>query len=129
MMGRLLLDWFGRTLVVGIGRMLFLNGVRVMIMVMVRRFRRGVPGMGHLVVGPVVDGFDRRITVIVRYGCGWMHVPGGGRGRVLMIGALLIGCVMRFMRLVAIVGLVFVAHVTPVPQPLCTVFDRGTGIT
>ena len=97
----------------------------------------GVVGM------TVIGGLDRRrvmvivagrrvvtvIAMIVRRRSGRMGIVSGRVGRVLMTGVMRCVRIVRGIGVVRVVSLVFVAHVTPVPQPLCTVFDRETGIT
>ena len=93
-----------------------------------RRFDRRIVVMGgvggmivmrRMVVVAVVGDFGRRVAMVV------VAVFGG----LMVVGIMRFGRVVRLVRAVCVVGLVFVAHVTPVPQPLTTVFDRETGIT
>lgn len=69
------------------------------------------------------------VAMIVRCRSGRMGIISRRMGRAMMAGVMRIVRVVRVVRRMRIVGLVFVAHVTPIPQPLCTVFDRETGIT
>lgn len=102
----------------------------------------GVIVMRRMVVVAVVGGLDRRVAVVVVavviVMMGTMLIGRRGDRMVVMIrrvsrfmvaGVMRFGRVVRLVRAVCVVGLVFVAHVTPVPQPLTTVFDRETGIT
>ena len=107
--------------------MVVMSGGRVMVRVggfgrRVIRFR----GVGVVIV-TVVGRLGRRV-LMVAMGVSAVIVR-RCVGGVVMAGIMRFGRVVRRMRIVRVVGLVFVAHVTPVPQPLCTVFDRETGIT
>tara|TARA_R110002167_G_scaffold7402_2_gene35110 strand:- start:3323 stop:3832 length:510 start_codon:yes stop_codon:yes gene_type:complete len=127
-MSRMLVDVGDRSSVVVVGD--FSGGV-------VRAVRRVVIMRGVIIVG----GFSRRVilrggmivvtvfAVMVRRSLDRMGVIRYRVGRVMMAGVMRFMRVMRRMRVVRVVSLVFVAHVTPVPQPLCTVSDRETGIT
>tara|TARA_R110001606_G_scaffold71247_16_gene163705 strand:- start:66308 stop:66691 length:384 start_codon:yes stop_codon:yes gene_type:complete len=124
---RLVVDGFGRSLVTVIGTMIIMSGMGVL--VRVSGFSRSVVVMGGMIVGTVVRGLDRCVGRFIRSRFSRMRVISRRRGRVMMVGVMRIVRVGRSVRVVCVVGLVFVAHVTPVPQPLCTVFDRETGIT